>query len=306
MSKIQLKNVRLSYAQIFQATTPANEPTAPKKFSSALLWPANDPQNGALIQEAINNAIAKGISDGKFTAQQAQSPKFDNGIRTEQDRLGADGQPSEEYRGMLYINAKSDESRPPQVVDGMLRPITDQSLLYSGAYANVFVDAYAYENRGNIGIGWGLLGLQKTADGDPLGNTFSAASEFTAIETDYGSTQNWNVPGQQAPGGQVPGAPQPNYGAPQQQTPAPGSFTPGGGLPGQDAYGTQGYGAPQQSQAPAPGTPGGAPQWTDTQAQPNYGAQPQQTPGFNPNAQQTPPPTPGAGIDFSGGGLPRQ
>ena len=46
--------------------------------------------------------------------------------------------------------------------------ITDKNEVYSGCYGNVAVSFYAYEFTGKYGVGVGLNGIQKTADGERL------------------------------------------------------------------------------------------------------------------------------------------
>ena len=56
--------------------------------------------------------------------------------------------------------------------------IYDESEVYSGCYARVSVNFYAFNSNGNRGIACGLNNLQKIRDGEPLGGRASAESDF--------------------------------------------------------------------------------------------------------------------------------
>lgn len=67
------------------------------------------------------------------------------------------------------------------MVDQNAEPM-DSALLYSGCYARVAMNFYAYNTNGNRGITAGLNGIQFVRDGEPLGSHFDAQKEFGAIE----------------------------------------------------------------------------------------------------------------------------
>lgn len=190
MVRIQLKNVRLSYANIWKAISPANDTTAEPKFSVALLMDKRDQKNVKMLQQAINETIEAGR--GKLG--NVNPRKLDKGVRDGDEKFvnETDDTILDGYEGHWYINAKAGENHPPQIVDNRRRPITEESKVYSGCFANVFIETYAYKNQGNAGVGFGLLGIQKTSDGEPLGSTFSSDlfDEFDAeyeADDDYGS-----------------------------------------------------------------------------------------------------------------------
>lgn len=171
MPQIQLKNVRLSYANVWSPEPPFDNPDGPKKYSSALLFPKNDKAN----KEALLNAINEAKEKGKGAKWGGVIPKnLDIGIRDGNDKLMPDGETVlEGYEDMKYINAKANEGYQPPIVNRRAVPITDQSEVYSGCYCNVFVDVFPYSSAGKKGVSFGLVGIQKIADGEPLGATFS-------------------------------------------------------------------------------------------------------------------------------------
>lgn len=179
--RLQLRNVRLSYANIWKAVTPQNDPGAEPKFSVALLIDKDDKRN----LKALKAKIAEAMEDGKSKLGRINMKKFDKGVRDGDEKLLDDEETvTDGYENVWYINAKAGENYPPQIVDNRRRPIKDESKVYSGCYANVFVDLYAYSSNGNQGIGFGLLGIQKVADGEPLGSSFSS-DLFDEFDADY-------------------------------------------------------------------------------------------------------------------------
>jgi hypothetical protein len=55
-----------------------------------------------------------------------------------------------------------------------------RSEVYSGVYARVSINFYAFNSNGNRGIACGLGNIQKIRDGEPLGGRSSAAEDFAS------------------------------------------------------------------------------------------------------------------------------
>ena len=56
--------------------------------------------------------------------------------------------------------------------------------MYSGVYARVSINFYAFNTNGNKGVACGLGNIQKVRDGEPLGGKTNAADEFEATSED--------------------------------------------------------------------------------------------------------------------------
>lgn len=84
------------------------------------------------------------------------------------------------YQDSYFINANSITA--PQIVDKHVQPILDRDEVYSGCYARVSINFYAFNTNGNRGIACGLGNIQKIRDGEPLGGHASASDDFTAID----------------------------------------------------------------------------------------------------------------------------
>ena len=67
----------------------------------------------------------------------------------------------------------------PQIVDKAVKPILDRDEVYSGCYARVSLNFYAFNSNGNKGIACGLGNIQKIRDGESRGGRSSAADDFS-------------------------------------------------------------------------------------------------------------------------------
>ena len=88
----------------------------------------------------------------------------------------------EAYAGHWFINANSKTA--PQIVDKAVKPILDRDEVYSGCYARVSLNFYAFNSNGNKGIACGLGNIQKIRDGESLGGRSSATDDFSIEEDD--------------------------------------------------------------------------------------------------------------------------
>jgi|SRR5882672_796380 len=70
----------------------------------------------------------------------------------------------------------------PGMVDQAMRPILDESKLYSGCYVMADINAYAYDQQGSKGVAFGLNNIQKVADGERLDGRRDPTQVFSAID----------------------------------------------------------------------------------------------------------------------------
>lgn len=85
----------------------------------------------------------------------------------------------EELAGKIFINCKSKQR--PGLVDSELNAIQSESDFYGGCYARATLRAYAYDTKGNRGVAFGLLNVQKLRDGEPFSGKLKAEDDFSAI-----------------------------------------------------------------------------------------------------------------------------
>lgn len=165
--------VRLSYAHVW---TPVSINGGTEKYSVALVIPKSDTKTINAINKAVDAAIEDGI--GKFGVKKPSKATLKLPLRD-----GDAERPDDEvYKGCYFVNANS--TTAPQIVDKNVQPILDQNEVYSGCYARVSINFYAFNSSGNKGIACGLGNIQKIRDGEPLSGKSSAEDDFETIDDD--------------------------------------------------------------------------------------------------------------------------
>ena len=169
-TKVVTGKVRLSYAHVWE---PVSINDSKPKYSVSLVIPKSDKETIKKINAAVDAAIEEGIA--KFGGKKPNKAALKLPLRdgdTERD--------DEVYKNCFFVNANS--TTAPQIVDRTVQPILDREEVYSGCYARVSINFYAYNTNGNKGIACGLGNIQKIADGEPLGGRTSAKDEFSSLE----------------------------------------------------------------------------------------------------------------------------
>lgn len=165
-------NTRLSY---FHGWEPASINGGAEKYSVSVLIPKTDTETINAVNAAIDTAIEEGIS--KFGGKKPNKAAIKLPLRD-----GDAERDDEAYKGHYFVNANSITA--PQIVDKAVRPILDRNEVYSGCYARVSLNFYAFNINGNKGVACGLGNIQKIKDGEPLGGRSNAADDFTTVEDD--------------------------------------------------------------------------------------------------------------------------
>ncbi|MGI6735975.1 MAG: DUF2815 family protein [Anaerovoracaceae bacterium] len=166
-TKVVTGIVRLSYANVWE---PKSINGGKEKYSVSLIIPKSDKKTIDAINKAVDAAIEEGLN--KFGGKKPNKAAIKLPLRdgdTERD--------DEAYKDSWFVNANS--TTPPQIVDKHVQPILDRSEVYSGCYARVSVNFYAFNSNGNKGVACGLGNIQKIRDGEPLGSRSSAADDFS-------------------------------------------------------------------------------------------------------------------------------
>ena len=169
-TKVVTGVVRLSYANVWE---PKSINGGAEKYSVSLIIPKSDKKTISEIEKAIDNAIKEGASKfgGKIPNKAALKLPLRDGDLERDD---------EAYKDSFFVNANS--TTAPQIVDTRVQPILDRNEVYSGVYARVSVNFYAFNSNGNKGIACGLGNIQKVHDGEPLSGRTNAADDFTTLE----------------------------------------------------------------------------------------------------------------------------
>lgn len=143
--------------------------------AKSVLHPKDDKETVKAINDAIDAAIEEGIA--KFGGKKPNKAAIKLPLRD-----GDTEREDEAYAGHWFINANSKTA--PQIVDKAVKPILDRDEVYSGCYARVSLNFYAFNSNGNKGIACGLGNIQKIRDGESLGGRSSAADDFSTEEDD--------------------------------------------------------------------------------------------------------------------------
>ena len=169
-TKVVTGKVRLSYAHVWE---PASINDSKPKYSVSLIIPKSDKETIKKINAAVDAAIEEGIA--KFGGKKPNRAALKLPLRD-----GDTEREDEAYKNSFFVNANS--TTAPQIVDRAVNPILDREEVYSGCYARVSVNFYAYNTNGNRGIACGLGNIQKVADGEPLGGRSNAKDDFGSLE----------------------------------------------------------------------------------------------------------------------------
>ena len=165
--KVVLKDVRLSYHDLWEPKTVGVEANAKPAYDATFLFPPGHPAQ-ALMEQAI-----EAVASAKWGA------KGDSVLKTlragnkvclhDGDTKDCDG-----YAGMLYVSARGYAA--PVVVDRRKQPLSAQSgIPYMGCYVNAVVDVWAQDNTFGRRINAGLAVVQFVRDGEPFGPSNAVA-----------------------------------------------------------------------------------------------------------------------------------
>lgn len=155
------------------------------RYMATLLVDKKDNKQNAKIQNAINAAIEIGKKDlwnGQIPPN-LYSPLKDGDLK---HGKGANG-----FNDSFYIVAKSKTA--PEICDQKLRPIYDNTQIYSGCIVNVVLTFCAYKSGCNNGVTARLGNIQLVRQGASLYGKTHAKDDFEVIEDEEESTDNNNT-----------------------------------------------------------------------------------------------------------------
>lgn len=170
-TKVVTGEVRLSYVNLWEPK--ASLGGGKEKYSASVIIPKSDKKTLEAIQKAIDAATEEGI--GKFGGKKPNPKTIKLPLRD-----GDEERDDEAYKNSYFLNANS--ITQPQIVDRRVQPIVETSEIYSGIYARVSLNFYAFNTNGNKGVAAGLGNVQKLRDGDPLGGRTNASDDFDSLD----------------------------------------------------------------------------------------------------------------------------
>lgn len=179
---INTPEFRVSYPSVFQPKK--NDLNGEMEYSVVALFPKG--ANLDALKKAAQEAIVKkwGADKTKWPAN-LKSPFRDQAEKAK----NVDGKsilPPAHEAGAIFMTLKSKQR--PSVVDQNVQEILDTSKFYAGCWAIASVNAYAYDQKGNRGVSFGLGNIQFRRDGDPLGGRTRAEDDFSPVAAEGGSS----------------------------------------------------------------------------------------------------------------------
>ena len=178
MANIVTPEFRVSYPNVFKAKK--NDLNDKMEYSLVALF-----KKGADLSKlkklAHEACVKKWGADEKKWPKNLRSPFRDQGDREKtNDDTGQTFMPDGYEKGAFYLNLKS--SQKPGVVDKNVQPILDESEFYAGCWAVASINAFAYSQKGNSGVSFGLQNIQKVREGEPFSARTKAEEDFAPIE----------------------------------------------------------------------------------------------------------------------------
>jgi len=174
--KIKLNNVRLSFAQLFEAKTVNGE--GKPAYSASFLIDPKDPQIAAV------NAAIETVAKDKWGAKADATLKA---MRAADKTCLHSGDLKSNYygfEGMLYISSRN--AMRPLVIDVDKSPLVESDgKPYSGCYVNCSVELWAQDNNYGKRINATLMGVQYFKDGESFsGGGVASEDDFDDLTAD--------------------------------------------------------------------------------------------------------------------------
>lgn len=170
MAAIMLKNVRLSFASLFEHKQYNQESTG--KYAATFLL---DKQEHASTIAQIEKAIADFATE-KFGA--GKVPKS-----YKQPLMDGDLQDYDGYEGCMSI--KGSTQKRPIVIDQQKNPLTkEDERIFSGDYVNAKIDFWFQDNSYGKRINCNLIAVQLFKQGERFGGSEASIDDFDSYSVD--------------------------------------------------------------------------------------------------------------------------
>ncbi len=166
---------RVSYPAVFEARSyEENDP----EFGVTMLFDKDvDLSKPAL---GTKNSL-KGVIVSALKEKWGEKDKWPKNRRSP-IRDGAEKSDEPGYEDCFFVKARSKENRKPLIAGPNGKELKDPTAIYAGCYARAWVIAYTYDRAGNKGVGFTLVAIQKTRDGEPLETMQDVSKLFSAVD----------------------------------------------------------------------------------------------------------------------------
>ena len=165
---------RISFPAIFEPKY--NELAEKNQYSIVMLF---DKKNQAELKPLKDMMIK--VANHRFGtgAKGLKNPMKDGDTAKNQaEEFIKDKNPA--YEGHIVISSWS--KNKPGIVNAKNQIILDHDEVYGGCYCRAQLNCYAYEVKGNRGVAFGLMHVQKLKDGDPFGARTRVEDAFGPVE----------------------------------------------------------------------------------------------------------------------------
>ncbi|HEX8873110.1 MAG TPA: ssDNA-binding protein, partial [Nitrosospira sp.] len=161
---------RVSFPYVFEPQESLDAQGKPRKrYSLVMLFPSD--ADLKLLKKALYD-----VAVYQFGPDTKTWPQFRNPLKDQADKAVK----FKGYQaGCLYASAVSKEK--PGLVGPDRVAICEPSQFYAGCWARATINPYFYDAKGK-GFSFGLRNLQKTRDGEPLGNRSNPEDDFELVE----------------------------------------------------------------------------------------------------------------------------
>lgn len=176
-TKVITGKVRLSFVHVLE---PHAFEGQEEKYSTMLIISKDDKETLKAMRKAIKAAYEAGKND-KLKGVKFEKLKVT--LRDGDEEMDTEERP--EFENAMFINVSSKDK--PQILkreDGIRVKTDDSDDIYSGVFAFVSINFYAYSTAGNKGVTAGLNNIFTTCKGDFLGGRSSAESDFADLDWD--------------------------------------------------------------------------------------------------------------------------
>ena len=183
--KIVIKNVRLSFPKLFEATQ--FKGTGPARYEAQFMV---EPSSEA--HKAIEDAISE-VAHTRFGGKAATTLKKLRASKQTCCYVPGELTGREENEGQMVLSSNRKEKDGPVAVfdKSKTRLHTDTGVIYAGCYVNASVDIWAQDGQ-YPGIRATLVGVQFAGDSDAFGGgpLKSTGDEFDALDDDTGEGED--------------------------------------------------------------------------------------------------------------------
>lgn len=171
-SRVQLRNVRLSFAHLFRPQAFGDGEGEPRYNCNFLIDPTT--KDGKANLRAVKDAIeyvkkekwpkgAPKLGDSKICLRDGNDTEYDG------------------YEDMMYVSASN--ARRPMVLDRDKSPLTEEDgVIYSGCYVDAIIRVWAQDNKYGKRVNASLEAVRFRRDGEAFGAAPPDPDEFDDLD----------------------------------------------------------------------------------------------------------------------------